>query len=137
MKVMLNTKASSWNFPLRVVGAVAVLLIGYVHIKLYFDSYRHIDKIGPSFLLNAAASVVVAAALIVLRNRFSAWAALALSNATLLAFWLSRTSAGIFDFNEHGFSPSPEATLAVIAEVVAALIALALWYDHDRAPDVQ
>jgi hypothetical protein len=113
---------------LYVVTALLVLVGGYVHLKLYRDGYRNFPNanLGRSFLANVAASVVVAIALVALRNRLAALAALALTNATLVAFWVSRTDKGIFGFNEHGFKPSPEATIAVVCEFAAALMALLL-----------
>src|SRR4051794_38963319 len=90
----------------RILAAVLVLIAGYLHLKLYFDSYRHTDVGGP-FLLNAAASLVVAAALVLWRNVWVPVAGLVLVNATLVAFGLSRTSRGVFGFTEKGFEPSP------------------------------
>ena len=52
----------------RLVAAVLVLAGGAIHLKLYFDSYRHIDKVGPSFLLNAVASLAVAILLVAWRH---------------------------------------------------------------------
>jgi hypothetical protein len=54
----------------RIVAAVLVLIGGYIHLKLYFDGYRDVPdaNLGRSFLLNAAASLVVAAALVLWRN---------------------------------------------------------------------
>ena len=49
-------------------------------------------------------------------------AALALVNGTLLAFALSRTDRGIFDFTERGFDPSPEAVLALVFEIGAGVV---------------
>src|SRR3954470_18331289 len=103
----------------RVLAAVLILVGGYIHLKLYFDSYRDVPdaNLGRSFLLNAAAALVVAVALVVWRNVLVLVAGLVLVNGTLLAFGLSRTNRGIFGFTESGFQPSPEATIAVIVEI--------------------
>ena len=42
---------------LRLAIAIGSVLIGAIHLRLYFDSYRHIDDIGPSFVLNARTDV--------------------------------------------------------------------------------
>jgi hypothetical protein len=40
----------------------------------------------------------------------------------MLAFALSRTDRGIVDFYESGWNPSPEAAIALAAELVAAVL---------------
>jgi hypothetical protein len=120
----------------RVVAAVLVLIGGYIHLKLYFDGYRDIPdaNLGRSFLLNAAAAVVVAAALVLWRNVWALVAGLVLVNATLIGFGLSRTSRGIFGFTESGFQPSPEAAISLVVEIGAAVILIALLYLELSAP---
>jgi hypothetical protein len=120
----------------RVVAAVLVLIGGYIHLKLYFDGYRDVPdaNLGRSFLLNAAAAVVVAAALVLWRNVLALVAGLVLVNATLIGFGLSRTSRGIFGFTESGFQPSPEAAISLVVEIGAAVILIALLYLELSAP---
>ena len=112
------------------VAAVLVLIGGYIHLKLYFDGYRDVPdaNLGRSFLLNAAAAVVVAAALVFWRNVWALVAGLVLVNATLIGFGLSRTSRGIFGFTESGFQPSPEAAISLVVEIGAAVILIGLLY---------
>src|SRR5690242_4717475 len=117
----------------RILAAVLVLIAGYLHLKLYFDSYRDTDVGGP-FLLNAAASLVVAVALVVWRNVWVTVAGLVLVNATLIAFGLSRTDRGVFGFTERGFVPSPEATISVVVEIAAAVVLVALLLVELRGP---
>jgi hypothetical protein len=117
----------------RILAAVLVLIAGYLHLKLYFDSYRDTDVGGP-FLLNAAASLVVAVALVVWRNVWVTVAGLVLVNATLIAFGLSRTDRGVFGFTERGFVPSPEATISVVVEIAAAVVLVALLFVELRGP---
>jgi hypothetical protein len=120
----------------RVVAAVLVLIGGYIHLKLYFDSYRDFPdaNLGRSFLLNAAAAVVVAVLLVVWRSPWALGAGLVLVNATLLGFGLSRTSSGIFGFNENGFEPSPEAAISLIVEIGAAIVLTALLFVELQEP---
>jgi hypothetical protein len=120
----------------RVLAAALVLVGGYIHVKLYFDGYRDIPdaNLGRSFLLNAAAALVVAVALVAWRNVWALVAGLALVDATLVGFGLSRTSRGIFGFTESGFQPSPEAAISVIVEIGAAVVLLALLYLEQREP---
>ncbi len=111
---------------IRIVAAALVLAGGIVHFRLWNDGYKDIDKIGPAFLLNAVGSAAIAVALVVWRHRLVPLAALGLVNGTLLAFGLSRTNDGIFDFREYGWNPSPEAALALVFELAAAAVLLAL-----------
>jgi hypothetical protein len=120
---------------LRIVAAALVAAGGIVHLKLWSDGYRDIDKIGPSFLLNGLASLAVAVALVVWRHWIPVLAALAVVDATLLAFGLSRTSRGIFDFVELGWNPSPEAAIALVVEL-AAVVALCVLLVMGREDDL-
>jgi hypothetical protein len=112
----------------RWVAALLVLGGGAIHLKLYFDGYRDVPNanLGRSFLLNAVASLVVAILLVVWRNPLSLVAGLVFVNATLIAFAVSRTSTGVFDFTETGFNPSPEAVLSLVFEIGAAVVLLLL-----------
>src|SRR4051794_36472503 len=125
----------------RVLAAVLILVGGYIHLKLYFDGYRDIPdaNLGRSFLLNAAAALVVAVALVVWRPVWSLVAGTILGYAPLIDLGLSRTSRGIFGFTESGFKPSPEATISVIVEIGAAIVLIALLYLElrDSAPAPQ
>jgi hypothetical protein len=120
----------------RVAAAVLVLIGGYIHLKLYFDSYRDVPdaNLGRSFLLNAAAALVVAVALVVWRNPLALVAGLVLVNATMIGFGLSRTGRGIFGFTEIGFRPSPEAAISLIVEIGAAVILIALLFVELQEP---
>jgi hypothetical protein len=112
----------------RWLAAALILGGGAIHLKLYFDGYRDFPNanLGRSFLLNAIAALVVAILLVVWRNPLSLVAGLVLVNATLLAFAVSRTSSGIFDFTETGFNPSPEAVLSLVFEIGAAVVLIGL-----------
>lgn len=113
--------------PLRIVAAVALLIGGLVHLQLYFEGYRYIDKIGPSFLLNAVASAVVAGVLAVRREWFVRSAGIGVAIGTIGAFIISRRGDGLFEFREQGLHPSPQAIIALIVEV-AALVLLAVTF---------
>jgi hypothetical protein len=130
----MNTRLATIG---RLVGALLILAGGAIHLELYFDSYRHIDKVGPSFLLNAVASLAVAILLVAWRHWVPVVAGLVLVDATLLGFGLSRTSSGIFDFTEKGWNPTPWAVLAVVVELAAAVVLIGVLAvdrpDHSNA----
>jgi plastocyanin len=108
--------------PLRIVAAIALLIGGLVHLQLYFEGYRSIDKIGPSFLLNAIASGVVAAALVARKEWLVRLAGIGVAAGTIGAFIISRQGDGLFDFREHGLEPSPQAVIALVVEIAALLL---------------
>jgi plastocyanin len=112
---------------LRYFGAVLLLVGGLVHLQLYFDGYRDFpnENLGRSFLLNAAASVAVAALLFLRRDTLVRLAGVAIAAGTLVAFALSRTGDGIFGFTESGLNPSPQASIALLAEIGAIAVLLA------------
>jgi hypothetical protein len=112
------------QLPLRLATAVGSVLIGAIHLRLYFDSYRDIDDIGRSFILNAVAAGVAAVIVLLWPSRLAFFAPLVVANATLVAFGLSRTDQGIFNFSERGWNPSPDAVLAVVIEIVTAVLAV-------------
>jgi hypothetical protein len=115
------------------IGAVALLVSGWVHFYLYFrGGYRGIAPdeiagltISRSFALNAMAAVVIAEALILgLRYRALLLPAAVLGAsfavATLVAYFLSRTR-GVLGFKET--ATTTEAVVAMVAEA-ATLVTL-------------
>ena len=69
---------------MRVLAALAVLVSGAVHLKLWFDGFRDIDVIGPSFMLNAVAGVVIAALLVLWRHWIPLFLAFGFGATTLV-----------------------------------------------------
>jgi len=132
-----------WGLVSRSLGIVLAALIaagGYVHYCLYRHGYRAIPKIGVGFLLQAVTSTIVVVALLLgphvvarvahVTDRV-AWtltglAVAALSAGTLVAFALTRTPGGLFNFRERGLEPAPQALIALIAEA-GALVMLGMW----------
>ncbi|WP_405163448.1 hypothetical protein OG203_45560 [Nocardia sp. NBC_01499] len=103
------------------IGISATLaLSGYLHADLYANGYRYIHIIGPSFLLQAAASFALA--VLVLAGPWTLRVvAAALATGALIAFVLSRTT-GLFGFSEIGWQPSPQAALSVGAEILTVIL---------------
>lgn len=125
---------------LRILIALGSIAGGALHLRLYFDGYKDIpiENLGRSFLLNAAASFVAAAIVLLVDIRLAVLAPLAVANGTLVGFALSRTDQGIFGFTERGWNPSPDAALSVIIEVFTAVlcvVALAQAWRRPPQPD--
>ncbi len=131
-------------------AAVLIAAGGYVHFCLYRHGYRVIPVIGPGFLIQVISSAAIAVALVVPWRglRIRQWVihpatevrlgALALSVGTLIAFGLTRRPGGLFNFQERGLQPAPQALIALIAESGALiLLAAALvldWLGSRRSP---
>jgi plastocyanin len=108
----------------RLGAALAVFVSGLIHLQLYFDGYRDYpdENLGRSFLLNAVAGVVLAVALVFRRELLVRALAAALLVGTLVAFIVSRTETGIFGLSESGLNPSPQAAVALVAEIVGLVL---------------
>jgi hypothetical protein len=109
---------------LRYLAAALVLVSGAVHLVLWLDEYREVSIIGPLFLVNVVAAVVIAAALLAKPEGAFALAALAFSAATLVAFVLSRTT-GLFGFEEAEMDV--KAAISIVVEA-GAVLATGLWF---------
>jgi mono/diheme cytochrome c family protein len=113
------------GLPTALLGlaAIAVGIGGYEHAHLFHQGYREITTIGPLFLLNAIASLVVILMLLARRPGLFVVSALGLNLGAILAIVLTRTSGGLFGFHEAGYDS--RATLTLVSEIVAVLLTLA------------
>jgi len=124
---------------MRALAAAGVLVSGAVHFKMYFDWGHDNNKIGPSFLLNAGAGLVIAVLLLAWRHWIPPLLAVGFGVATLAAF-ITATTAGLFGVHEHwaGWEVWTAAASEVLAIVAGALV---LWREHrsepQRSPAVQ
>lgn len=108
---------------MRVVTAAAVLVSGAVHLKVWLDGFRNIAVIGPSFMLNAVAGLVIAVLLLAWRHWVPPLLAVGFGAATLGAFVVSAT-VGLFGVHEL-WTGGPVLTAAA-SEVVAVVAGLAV-----------
>lgn len=110
---------------LRSLGAVAVLVVGAVHLQQYlaagFDSVR---VIGTLFLLNFAGATVIGLGLLVpvARMRFLrillALGGIGLAGASFVFLFVSE-HVSLFGFQEHGYRAA--IVVALVAEAVAVV----------------
>lgn len=113
---------------LRALTALGVLVSGVVHLWLWYDGYRDVAVIGPLFLLNAVAGVVIAGAVLTWRHWIPLLLAAGFGAATLGAFLLS-TTVGLFGLNETFWGVSQ--LIAAVAEILAVVAGLlALWREN-------
>lgn len=107
----------------QVTLALLVAAAGAIHLYLYFDYFHRVHVVGALFLVNAAAGLLIGAALLLRRDRLLVLAAGGYALGTLLAFAVS-TRWGLFGYRETFWGSWQEAAGAV--ELAAALLAALL-----------
>lgn len=112
---------------LRGLCAAAVLLSADIHIVLWAEGFSDIAVIGPMFVLNAIAGLVIGVGLVVWRHWLVAFLAAGFNAATLAAYYLSVT-IGLFGFKET--SVGTQQFLAEIGEIAGLVTAVALLIVH-------
>lgn len=115
----------------RLLGALALLTTGAVHLQQYLSLYSSVPIIGTLFALNFAGASVIGLALLAPLQRAARWldryllvplalAGIALS-AVAFVFLLVSEHMPLFGFQEPGYSPS--AILVVqVAEMATVLL---------------
>lgn len=111
---------------LRTLGAVAVLVVGAVHLEQYAAGYSGLSVIGPLFLLNFVGATVIGLGLLVPAARLRpVQLLLALGGiglaATSFVFLFVSEHQPLFGFHEHGYRAAIVIALVAEAAAVAAL----------------
>ena len=114
-------------WTLRILGALLLAGMGWIHLHLWLDGYRSIDVIGPAFLLNTIAGFGLAALLLVTPRALLAWVAAlgALTALGTLGGLLLATTVGLFGFTESTDAALWWESLWVEVATVVVLAALA------------
>ena len=84
---------------LRLGCAALLTWIGYIHLHLWLEGYRHIPTNGPLFLLDAVAGFALAAVLLAWPRPVAGLLTAGYTAATLGALLISLT-VGLFGFHE-------------------------------------
>ena len=113
---------------MRILAALAVLVSAYVHLKLWFDGFRHMDKIGPAFMTNAIGGVVIAILLVAWLHWLPPLLSVGFGFSTLGAFIISATW-GLFGLHEQwvGWAVWTAAGAEVVAIVAGAVVLRQMW----------
>ena len=117
----------------RIVAAIAVLVSAYVHLREWLDGMRHVHVIGPLFVVNIVAGVVIAVLLLTWKHWLAPFLALGFGASTLGGFAIATTSAGLF--GDHEKWQGSYVWIAAASEVVAIIAGLiALSREYRTAP---
>jgi hypothetical protein len=104
------------------LGCVALLaLVGYIHLHLWLEGYRHIATNGPLFLVDAVAGFALAAVLLAWPRPLAGLLAAGYTAATLGALLIS-LSVGLFGFRESISASYVVESLTIETITVLALI---------------
>jgi hypothetical protein len=115
---------------MRALAAAGVLVSGAVHFKLYFDWAHENDKVGPAFLLNAGAGLVIAVLLLTWRHWIPPLLAVGFGLSTLAAF-VTAATVGLFGVSEAWTGWA--VWTAAISELVAIVAGLTVLWQESRA----
>jgi hypothetical protein len=117
---------------MRVLAAAGVFVSGVVHFKLYFDWAHENDKVGPAFLLNAGAGLVIAILLITWRHWIPPLLAVGFGLSTLGAF-VTAATVGLFGVSESwtGWAVWTAAVSELVAVVAGVMV---LMQESRREP---
>ncbi len=115
-----TSRAATW--ALFVVDAGLMVTSGVIHLHLWDIAYRHVATLGPLFLVQAIAGLILAVAVLVTRNILVIGAALVLMAGTIGGFILVRT-VGLFGFRLT-FTSGLAYTVLIVEIVAVAALAL-------------
>jgi hypothetical protein len=114
---------------LRTLGAIAVLVVGAVHLQQYFaDHFNVVPIIGPLFALNFAGATVIGLGLLVPAARLRlvhvlfALGGIGLAATSFLFLFISEHQP-LFGFQDYGYRAGIVTALAAEAVAVVALAA--------------
>jgi hypothetical protein len=95
----------------RGLAAAGVFLAAVVHLDLWVQGFRSISTIGPLFMLDFVAGMIIGVGVLVWRHWLPAFAAAGFGAATVVAFWISVVQ-GLF-----GVKETPTGSSEILAEV--------------------
>jgi hypothetical protein len=116
---------------LRLIGVLAILVTGAVHLQQYLGDYHSIPTIGPLFLLNAIGSAAVAVGLLLPVERWLgqrrgeiavgllALGGVAIGLGALISLYIAETST-LFGFSEGTLETVM--WIAIVAEAAAVAV---------------
>jgi len=104
-----------------VIGGALLIWSAAVHFHLWSetDGYRSIPTIGPLFLLQSIAGVVIGIGVVVVRRLWAAVIGLGFALSTIAGFLLS-VGVGLFGFKDSWLAPFAKESFTI--EILAAVV---------------
>jgi hypothetical protein len=119
------SRASAQIWGLCAADAALLAAAGLIHLNLWDTAYRHVKTLGPLFLVQVIAAIVIAIAVLATRHVLAVAAAGLLMAGTIVGFIVVRTH-GLFGFR-LGFT-SGEAWAVLFTEIAGVLLsAFTCW----------
>jgi hypothetical protein len=112
---------------LRLAAVGLLSTVGWIHLHLWQQGYRHIPTIGPLFLIGAVSALIIGTVLLARPSRLIGLLGFGL-NAGILAGLILSVNIGLFGFRES--LSVPFAVESVVLEIAAA-VTLAAWIAAD------
>jgi hypothetical protein len=107
------------------VGGVLVIWLSYIHFHLWQDGYRHIPTIGPLFLVQSVAGLLIGLLVIAVRRVWTAIVGVGFALATMAGFLIS-VEHGLFGFTDSWAAPFAGLAFTVEIATAAALVVAAV-----------
>ncbi len=104
-----------------VAGAALILVSGIIHLHLWATGYKNIPKVGPLFLVQGIAAIVLFVAISLIRRVFIAVLG-ALFAAGTLGGLLVSVHFGLFGYREVMSAPWATTSLVIEAAAVVLLV---------------
>jgi hypothetical protein len=118
----LESRIARWTvLVLAGIGAAFLVWSAVIHLELWADGYKDISVIGPLFLIQAIACIVLAMAIVAFR-RLVLLAAGAVAGLATAAGLLLSVYDGLFGYTES--LSVPYAVLSLAVEFTAAFVLL-------------
>lgn len=118
---------------LRGLVSACLMLSAAVHLDLWVGGMSSLDVIGPAFLVNVVAGLVLGVAVLVLARPEPLLLSVAFGAATLGAFVVSTLPSGLFGVHESWtWAPAVLAAVSEVGVIVLAVAALLV----ERRPHV-
>lgn len=112
----------AWLWLLYLADAGLLIASGLIHLHFWDIAYRHVKTLDQLFLVQVAAALVLAIALLATRHVLVVLASMLLMAGTIVGFLLVR-SVGLFGF-KLTFTSGLAATVLVIEIVAVILLAI-------------
>jgi hypothetical protein len=110
-----------------VLGGVLLIWSAYIHFHLWSetDGYSSIPTIGPLFLMQSIAALVIGIGVMVIRRLWAAAIGIGFAVSTIAGFLLS-VAVGLFGFKDSWLAPFAKEAFTIEILAVAALVAAAV-----------